>query len=163
MSRACIRTIRSLSLMFFVAVLSYGCSSKSSPTVPAGITVGDLVGTWKASSAVLTNQADASQQYHIVAEGGELRTVVLNDPARSRTWVQLDTTVDVFDQWDSGVTLNGDQLTVTPVETSRPTRHYTVQLSGDQLTLTSTDATFDFTLSGATGVPANEVDVFVRQ
>jgi hypothetical protein len=170
MSRTRSISARSLSAMFVVALISSGCSSDSSPTSPqdqnqntSGITMADLVGTWKASSAVFTNQANTSQQYDVVAEGGEVRTVILNDPARSRTWVQLDTAVDVFDQWDSGLTLNGTELTVTPVETTRPTRHYTLKLVGDTLTLTSSDGAFDFSLTGAPGVAVNEVDVLIKQ
>lgn len=170
MSRTRSSSALSLSVMLLAALISSGCSSKSSPTATQdqtqstpSITMADLVGTWKASSAVLTNQANTSQQYDVVAGGGEVRTVVLNNPARSRTWVQLDTAVDVFDQWDSGLTLTGDELTVTPVETTRATRHYTLQLVGDTLTMTSTDGSFDFTLTGATAVPANEASVFIKQ
>jgi len=168
MSRTRSSSALSLSVMFLAALTSSGCSSDSSPTATQdqntpSITMSDLVGTWKASSAAFTNQANTSQQYDVVAEGGEVRTVILNDPARSRTWVQMDTAVDVFDQWDSGLALNGTDLTVTPVETTRSTRHYTVKLVGDTLTLTSSDGTFDFSLTGASGVAANEVDVLIKQ
>jgi hypothetical protein len=172
MSRTRSSSALSLSIMFLAALISSGCSGDSSPTAPQdqtqntpSITMSDLVGTWKASSAVFTNQANTSQQYDVVAEGGEVRTVILNDPARSRTWVQLDTAVDVFDQWDSGLALNvtGTELTVTPVETTRPTRHYTLKLVGDTLTLTSSDGAFDFSLTGAPGVAVKEVDVLIKQ
>jgi hypothetical protein len=119
----------------------------------------DLVGSWTASTALLSNQANAAQQFDIVAQGGQLRVTVLSG-GRARTWLDLGT---LSDEWAAQLTLSGDQLTAIPAETTRPTRHYAVQLSGNQLTLTSNDATFDFTLSGAAGVPATEVVVYVRQ
>ena len=145
--------------MLLAAVLSAGCGDSSPAEAPDGITMADLVGSWKASSALFTNQANASERFDIVAVGGELRATIL-DGGRARTWIDVG---PLSDEWDAQLTLNGNELTATPAEASRPTRHYTVELSGNQLTLTSNDASFDFTLSGAPGVPATEVDVFVRQ
>lgn len=158
---------RSLSLLAAVAVLSSACSDGSTapdiddggPNDDTGATIADLVGSWTASSVVFTNKANAAEQIDIVAAGGELRTTVLNHGG-ARTWLTFGL---VNDEWDAQLTLNGDQLTSTPVESTRPTRHYTVALAGDQLTMTSSDATFDFTLSGADAVAANQVIVFVRQ
>jgi len=158
MSHARIPVARTLSLMALAAILSVGCSD-SSTTEPEGITIADLVGSWKASSALFTNQANSSQQFDIIAAGGELRATVLND-GRTRMWLDLGS---FSDEWDSLLTLDGNALTMTPAETSRPTRHYTIDVSADRLTLTSSDASFDFTLSGATGVAATEKTVLVRQ
>ena len=84
MSRTRSSSAVSLSVMFLAALISSGCSSDTSPTATQdqnqttpSITMSDLVGTWKASSAVFTNQANTSQQYDVVAEGGEVRTVIL--------------------------------------------------------------------------------------
>lgn len=158
---------RSLSLLAALAVLSSACSDGSTapdiddggPNDDTGATIADLVGSWTASSVVYTNKANAAEQIDIVAAGGELRTTVLNHGG-ARTWLTFGL---VNDEWDAQLTLNGDQLTSTPVESTRPTRRHTVALAGDQMTLTSSDATFDFTLSGADPVPANQVIVFVRQ
>jgi len=54
-------------------------------------------------------------------------------------------------------------LTFTPVETTRAPRHYTLKLVGDTLTLTSSDGTFDFSLTGTPGVAVNEADVLIKQ
>jgi hypothetical protein len=148
----------SLSRAVLVAVLLSGCGD-SSPAEPDGITIADLVGSWSASSVLFTNQANPSQQFDIIALGGELRVTVLQSGG-ARTWLDVG---DVSDEWDAALTLSGTQLTSTPVESTRPTRHYAIELSGNVLTMTSTDASFDFTLSGATGTPATEVTVLVRQ
>jgi hypothetical protein len=149
---------RTLSLMALAAILSAGCS-KDSTTAPEGITIADLVGSWTASSVVFTSQANSSQKFDIVAAGGELRATVL-DGGRTRMWLDVGS---FSDEWDSLLTLDGNTLTMTPAETSRPTRHYTIDVSADRLTMTSSDASFDFTLSGASGVAATEKTVLVRQ
>jgi len=158
MSRARIPVARLLSLIAFVAVSSAGCGD-SSTTEPEGLTIADLVGSWKASSVLLTSQANSSQQFDIITAGGELRVTVL-DGGRTRMWLDLGS---FSDEWDSLLTLDGNALTMTPAETSRPTRHYTIDMSADRLTMTSSDASFDFTLSGGTGVAATEKTVLVRQ
>ena len=157
MSRTRIPAVRLLSLIAAAAVFTAACS-ESSPAEPEGITIADLVGSWKASSALFTNQANPSQQFELVSAGGELRTTVLQHGG-ARTWLDIG---PVSDEWDAQLTLTGNQLTSTPVEASRPVRHYTVELVGNQLTLTSSDGTFDFTLSGATATPATEKVVFQR-
>lgn len=145
--------------VFLAALVAAIGACGDSATEPAGMTISDLVGSWKASSVVFTSQANSSQQFDIVAAGGELRVTVL-DHGGARTWLTIG---PVDDEWDAQLTLNGNQLTSTPVEASRPTRHYTAELSGTRLTLTSTDAIFDFTLSGGSGVPAREVIVLQKQ
>ena len=158
MIRPRVRIPSALALATVVALFASACGGDSS-TEPEGLTVSDLVGSWKASSLVFSNRANPSQQFEIVAAGGELRVTVL-DQGRSRTWLELGT---FSDEWDSQLSISGNQLTSTPAESSRPTRHYTIEMSGDRITLTSTDASFDFTLTGAANVPANEVAILVRQ
>lgn len=61
------------------------------------------------------------------------------------------------------MTVGGSTLTIDPVEPGRPTRIQTFAfLSDDSFTLTDTVSEFDFTLSGATTVPATQVITFVR-
>ena len=152
--------VRRSSLLTLVAVVASACGSDSSTEPePDRLTIADMVGSWKASSLVMTSQADPSQQFDIVAAGGEFRVTVLNHGG-ARAWLDLG---DFSDEWDSQWTLNGDQLTSTPVESSRPTRRYTVLLEGTTLTATGTDGSFDFSFTGAAGVPANETVVLVRQ
>lgn len=158
MIRPRIVSVRTLAFAVFLAAFTSACGSDSS-TEPEGLTVADLVGSWKASSALFTNQSNSSQQFDLVAAGGEVRTTVL-DQGRARTWVDLG---DFSDEYDAQLTLNGNQLTATPAESSRPTRHYTIELTGNRLTMTSSDARFDFSLTGAAAVPATEVVVFVKQ
>lgn len=156
MMRPSATSVRSLSLAVLVTLFSVGCGD--SATEPDGITVADLVGSWTAASAVMTNKTNPSQQFDIIAAGGEMRVTVLNNGG-ARTWLEL---ADFSDEWDAQITLNGNQLTSTPVESTRPTRHWTISVAGDRLTMTSTDGEWDFTLTGAPAVPANQVVVFDR-
>jgi hypothetical protein len=156
MSRARIPVVRLLSLIAFVAVSSAGCGD-SSTTAPEGLTIADLVGSWGASSALFTNKANPSQTFDIVAAGGTLNITVLSSGG-VRTWLEIG---DLSDEWDAQLTLNGNQLTATPAESSRPTRHWTIEKDGARITMTSTDGSFDFTLSGAAEVPASETVVFL--
>lgn len=149
---------RSLSLLILVAALSAACGGDSTAPEDTGLTISDLVGSWTASSLVFTNTANPSETFDIIAAGGDLSTTILSG-GRARTWLTLG---DFSDEWDALLTLNGDQLTSTPAESTRPTRQYTVSMVGEQLTLTSTSSSFDFTLSDAEPVPATEVTVFVR-
>ncbi|HSG46367.1 MAG TPA: hypothetical protein VLA43_01010 [Longimicrobiales bacterium] len=150
---------RSVSLLFAMAVISSACGEGSTApnTDETGLTVADLVGSWKASSLVFTNNANSTQQFDVVASGGELRTTILTD-GRARTWLTVG---DFSDEWDALLTLNGDQLTSTPAEATRPTQRWTVTMVGNQITLTRSDGEFDFTLSGADPVPASERVVLV--
>ncbi|MEJ2206048.1 MAG: hypothetical protein P8170_18285 [Gemmatimonadota bacterium] len=138
------RPSRSLLLTALVALIPAGCGDDAA-TGPETITI--------------SAQANPAQQFDIVTAGGELRTTVL-DGGGARTWLTLG---DFNDEWDAALTLSGTTLTSTPVEASRPVRHYALALEGSLMTLTSNDATWDFTLSGAEGVAANQVIVFVRQ
>jgi hypothetical protein len=159
MTRVRIPAVRLLSLLALAAVFTSACGDSSSSTEPEGLTIADLVGSWGASSALFTNQANPSQKFDIIAAGGTLNITVLNSGG-VRTWLEIG---DVSDEWDAMLTLNGNQLTATPAEASRPTRHWTIEKNSNGFTLTSTDASFDFTLSGATEVSASEVVVFVRR
>jgi len=158
MSRACVLSVRSLSLVTLLAVFSFGCGDTSTEPSDA-LTIADLVGSWKASSVLLASKANPAQQFDIVAAGGELRVTILQHGG-ARSWLDLG---DFSDEWDAQLTLNGNQLTSTPVESSRPIRQYTITLEGEQLIATSNDASFDFSLTGGNEVPATEVIVFQRQ
>lgn len=144
----------------FVALsilLATGCSD--SGTEADGITIGDFTGTWQASSHTFTNNADAGETFDLIANGGDTRVTVLSG-GRARTWVTIGT---FSDEWDAQLSINGNVLTSTPAEATRPVIHYVFSLVGDVLTLTNSDAEFDFTLSGGAEVPATQVVVLVRQ
>jgi hypothetical protein len=106
-----------------------------------------------------TDKANPAQLFDIVAAGGETRTTVLQGGG-ARTWVTLGT---FSDEWDAQLAISGTTLTSTPAEASRGVKNYTFTLDGNVLTLTNASASFDFTLTGAAGVPTTEVTVFVRQ
>ena len=158
MSRTRSHAARSLSVIALLVVFASGCSDSTVAEPESGVTIADLVGSWKASSVLFTNKANTSQQFDIIAAGGELRVTVLNHGG-ARTWLDIG---PVSDEWDAQLTVSGNQITSVPVESTRPTRHFTVELDGNRLTLTSSDATFDFTLSNGIELPATEVTVLVR-
>ena len=126
------------------------CSDEGPDMDDGGLTVEDFVGTWVASSHVYVNNADAAQSFDLVANGGESRITVLSG-GRARTWVTIGT---FSDEWDSGFSIDGNSLTTVPVEAGRPTRTFMFTLTGDALTLVNASDAFDFTLTGATPVPA---------
>lgn len=151
------RSALSLCLATLLVFAAAGCGDDA--TEPAPVTIADLAGSWTATSVKLTNNADPSQQFDIVTAGGEVRFTLLTNGG-FRTWVELG---EIMDEWDALLTLSGNTATTTPAEASRPTRHYTFSLDGDVLTLNSSDAEWDFTLSGADPVPASESSVYLRQ
>jgi hypothetical protein len=153
-----VRPSRALRYLAILSFLAAGCGGDD-PAAPEGLTLADLVGSWTASSVLHTNNADASEQFDIVAAGGEVRTTVL-EGGGARTWVTLFT---FSDEWDAQLSLSGNTLTSTPVESSRGVRVSTAELSGNVLTLTNANDSFDFTLTEAAGVPTTSVTVFVRQ
>ena len=145
---------RAVSVLALVALI--GCGSDSTGT-DAGLTLNDLTGSWIAISDTYTNNANSSETYDYVADGGEVRFTMLTGGA-TRIWAEqgLD-----MDEWDAAATLSGSTLTVDPVEAGRPTRVWEVTLSGGVLTLTDANTTFDFTGMGGTPVSATEVLVVV--
>lgn len=151
--------IRSLLLLVLFAIVPAACGEDTTAPEEAddSLSMSDLVGSWIATSHVFTNQANTSETFDLVGAGGELRATVLTG-GRVRTWVTLG---DFSDEWDSGITIVGDEITVTPVESTRPSRRWTVSLQENGWTMTSTDGEWDFTLAGADPVPANERVVWV--
>lgn len=155
-----LRIARSVTLVAVAALLAIGCSESSTdPDPDGGVTVADLVGSWTASSHTFTNNANSSESFDVVANGGETRTTVLSGGGH-RTWFELG---DFSDEWDAQLSISGTTLTSTPAEATRETVSWTFTLVGNTLTLTRSDSEWDFTLSGAAGVPATEVVVFVKQ
>lgn len=157
--RPLLRIARSLALVVVTALLAIGCSDSSTdPGTDGGVSVADLVGSWTASSHTFTNNANSSESYDIIANGGETRTTVLTGGG-ARIWIEFGT---FSDEWDVQLSISGTTLTATPAEATRETVSWTFALVGNTLTLTRSDSEFDFTLTGAAGVPATEVIVFVR-
>lgn len=138
---------------------SGGSDSAGADSAPAQVSVEDLVGTWLASTDLYTNAADSSQQFDLVANGGETRIAILAG-GRARTWVTLGA---YYDEWDAQLSVDGNKLTSRPAETRRPTRVFVFELAGDDITLQTKDSEFDFTRSGASPVPASEYLEMTRE
>ena len=144
--------------VLLLAVFTAGCSDSDATGPDEGITVADLVGTWRASSHVFTNNANSSESQDLIQLGGETRTTILTG-GRARTWVTIG---DFTDEWDSQLTIAGNKLTSTPAESTRPPVTWTFTLNGNTLTITRSDSSFDFTLGSGAEVSATETIVFVR-
>ena len=117
------------------------------------------MGSWKASSHTYTSNANPSQTFDLVANGGETRMTVLSG-GRVRTWVDIG---DFSDEWDAQITISGTSLISTPAEASRGVQTFSFTLVGNTLTLTDSSSEFDFTLLGEDPTPASMVVVLVRQ
>ena len=150
--------MRNLKLIALGLMLVAATSCEKGEDEPS-ITLDDLVGSWKATSAVLSNKANMSETVDLIALGGELRFTML-DGGGVRTWFTIDT---ISDEWDAQAVLSNDMLTLTPVEAERGVDSYEFVLENNSLILTNNDDSFDFTLSGGPEVPAKSVANFVRQ
>lgn len=151
--------MKKILLPLFLAFFLAACDSSSSDDSSDETTIADFVGSWTALSHTFTSTSNTSQTVDIVALGGETRITVLASGG-ARTWVVVG---DFSDEWDASFTLNGNQLTATPVESSRPTTVWTYELNGSLLTMTRSNSEFDFTLSDQAPTAAREVIVFQRQ
>jgi hypothetical protein len=151
------KVARTLLPFLLLAVFVAGCGDDDPSAPETGLTLGDLVGSWIATSNTHTNNANAAESFDMIAAGGEVRVTVLASGG-ARTWVEFGT---FSDEWDAAITLSGNTLTSDPVEVGRPTVTWTVTLVDDVLTLTRTNSEWDFTLTGATPVSTTEVIVFV--
>lgn len=133
------RTARTGLFLALTVMLAAGCGSDGGTEVD-GLTVADLVGTWTATSQTFTNNSDSSETFDFIANGGETRMTVLSHGG-ARTWVTIGT---YYDEWDAQLTLNGNTLTSTPVEGSRPVQVFTITLNGNTLSATNASDAFDF-------------------
>jgi hypothetical protein len=157
-SEKLVKLIRVAVPIMIVLCAALGCSDDDPAGPDTGITIGDLVGSWIATSDTHTSNVDAAQTFDIVAAGGEVRVTVLANGG-ARTWVDFGT---FQDEWDSAISIAGTTLTADPVEPGRTTRVWEITLANGVLTMTDANAEFDFTLSGATPSSSTEVVVLVR-
>lgn len=143
-------------------VTTLGCSSNDDSQDPTPqVQITDFEGSWRASSAVYTNKSNASENIEYIGAGGEIRyTMLPGGLGHTRIWVEFQN--NPIDEWDAVVTLGANNsYTSTPAETIRPLENGTYTMGNNSFTLTNNNATFDFTLSGATPVPAKSVIIFV--
>lgn len=143
----------------FLGLIAFSVLSCDKEEEEPTVTIADLAGSWKATSSVFTNKADANDEIDLISIGAELRFTMLENGG-VRTWFTLDT---LSDEWDSQAVLkNGSTLTLTPAEIERGISTFEFVLDENTLELTNEDTSFDFTLSGAEEVPATSVSVFER-
>jgi hypothetical protein len=150
--------INTLLLFGLIILGSLGCSEKATDS-GNDITIGDLVGTWNATSVVMSNNSNSSEVVDLVLLGATLRFTMLNNGG-VRTWFTWDT---FSDEWDSQAELTGNgTIKLIPVEASRGVNVYDIVLDNNIVGLTNHNDSFDFTLTGATEVPSTSVATFVR-
>ncbi len=148
-------------LLALVASFTFSCSSDDSDTEPTPqVTIADFEGSWKASSAVFTNNSNTSESTEFIGAGGEIRYTMLSGGlGHTRVWIEFQN--NPVDEFDAVVSLGpNNNYTTTPVETSRPVENGTYVLGNNTITLTNNNASFDFTNSG-TEVPATSVIIYV--
>ena len=123
-------------------------------------TIDNFVGSWNATSLVLTNNSNSNEVIDLIVIGGELSFTMLKNHG-VRTWF----TVGSFsDEWDSQAVLtNSGTLILTPVEAARGVDTFDFVLENNTLELTNHNASFDFTLTDVPEVPATSVTIFVRK
>ena len=151
------KLLRALPVLALAAVFAAGCSSSDQGPEIDTITLDDLIGSWGATSQIYTNKANTGQSFDLVANGGTTHITVLAGGG-VRTWLTLG---DFSDEWDAQLSMSGNTLTATPVESARGVNHFTFTLEGGVLTLINEDDSFDFTLQGGPEVPATVKVVFV--
>lgn len=148
-------------LLGLIAAFMISCDKDEDIVTPA-YTIDDFVGSWKATSAVYTNNTDPSESIDLITLGAEIRFTVL-EHGGSRTWFVFG---PIDEEWDSSSELLDDNTMVTtPVETTR--EPYTLDFEFEDentLRMTNHDDKFDFTLTeGAPLVSATSEMVFKRQ
>lgn len=144
--------------LFAALMLTCSLACNNDDNAEPNVTISDFEGNWTATSHIHTNNSNPAQTLDIIAMGGEIRFTTLPGGG-TRTWVVFGT---FSDEWDAQGTLNGNKITMKPVESTRPSKIYTFEFVGDTLILTNTKDEFDFTLSGATPVSTTTVSTFVR-
>lgn len=148
-------------------LLVAGCSDDQGPPDDT-VAIADLLGTWRASSHLFTDNANSTVKFDLIASGGETRMTVLASGG-ARTWITIgdcdagpNPPCLYYDEFDAALSISGDVLTVTPVEPSREVSKWRFTLEAGTLTLIRSDSMFDFTLQGGPMVPATERIVLTR-
>ena len=152
------KAIQILSMMFLLGFLS-ACDKDDSMEPSNAIKMTDLEGSWIATSVVHTNNANAAQTLDLVALGAELRITILAGGG-ARTWIDFGS---FQDEWDSQLSISGDLVTSTPVESTRPVNVFKTEFIGDAIMLTNVNDSLDFTLSSMPPVSSTSVSLFIRQ
>ncbi len=141
--------------LLFITIIS--CSKGDEATPDKTVSMADFEGSWKATSSILTNNANPSESFEMIANGGEIRFTAFAD-GRIRTWL----TIGAFsDEWDATGRISGDILTSTPAESTRQTIKYRFKIEDEKITLTNEEDSWDFTLTGADPISATSISVFV--
>ena len=122
------------------------------------LAIGDFIGSWIASSAIFTDNANPENKVDLIAIGGEIR-FTMQEGGKVRNWITMDS---YSDEWDALARLTGSkELTLTPAESSRGISVLEVEFKENELVLINRDSRFDFTLSNTTEIPATSVTTFV--
>ncbi len=105
-----------------------------------GLEPDDIAGTWTATEWVLTNPANTSQTFDVLAAGGSFSITFRVDSTFTSTVTDPPDPADT----DTG-TFSFTTTTITVAETgSGSPTIYATQRDGDTMTFTNTDADHDF-------------------
>lgn len=148
-----------LIILGLIAVVSISCDEKKAVEPESTVTINDFVGSWNATSFVLSNNSNSVEVIDLIANGGALSFTMLKNGG-VRTWLTFGS---FSDEWDSQAKLSDNNtLILTPVEAERGVNTFEFVLENNTLKLTNNNDSFDFTLTGAEDVPATSVMMFVR-
>jgi len=145
-------------LLFLGLVITFTTSCDDDDVTPE-IAISDIVGSWRATSFVVTNNADAAETSDFIKNGGTIDFTLLSNGG-VRTWITIDT---FNDEWDAEVTISGNTMTSDPVEGTREVKTSTIVLEGNIFTMTNNTDSFDFTYMGEPKVSATSVARFERK
>jgi hypothetical protein len=141
------------------AGVAAGCGDSTGTN---GVTIADLVGDWTATKIEYQNQANTSQTFDIIGIGAELDVSVTSNGNFTGTLREF--ALAPVETVTGQIIISGGSLTLDFDDVDREDISGTFVLAGNRITLNGTEnITFDFTLSGATGVPANIELVLMRQ
>lgn len=126
--------------MAVVVSMTTGCDNSTSPEQ---ITIGDLAGTWTATSFVYTSTANATQQWDLIANGGSLTMVITAAGAFTGTTVLPSTAIETY---TGTMTVSDNRLAQDFADEDIPTLTWTISdFDDDSMTLAGAQSPFDFT------------------
>ena len=125
---------------------------------PDPLTLENLVGSWRATQFLFTQQSDPSTFFDLIQNSG---TVTITISANG-TYVGQQSAFGSTETSSGTITVSSRFVTLTDDDEPGDPTQFAATLTGNTLTLTSSDFTFDFDFNG-TEEPATLTAVFQRQ
>ncbi len=140
-----------------LVALSMGVACGDS-NAPDPLTLENLVGTWRATQFLFTQQSDPSTFFDLIQNSGSVTITI----AANGTYVGQQSAFGNTETLSGTITVSGSFVTLTDDDEPGDPTQFAASLIGNTLTLTSSDFTFDFDFDG-TDEPATLTAVLQRQ